>query len=110
MTMKEYNKLIRDGIVDIIEKDGRIAFTRILDESEYKFELKKKLKEEAEELMNAADDQLLEELADVYEVLEHITEAYGISFEKLSEIKMSKASERGKFSQRLFLIGVKEKV
>ncbi len=108
--MKEYNKLIRDGIIDIIEKDGRIAYTRVLDESEYKAELKKKLKEETEELMNACEDQLLEELADVYEVLEHITEAYEISFEKISEIKMRKASERGKFSHRLFLIGVKEKV
>ena len=36
--MKEYNKLVRDKIVDIIEADGRKAEYRILDNVEFRNE------------------------------------------------------------------------
>lgn len=38
---KIYNKLVRDKIPEIIEKDSERPFVRILDEEEYKKELKK---------------------------------------------------------------------
>lgn len=109
MKMKEYNKLIRDRIVEVIEKDGREAVVRILDEHEYTGELKKKLVEEVGELLDAKGDSLLEEMADVYEVLEHLLEIYGISEEDLLIAKAKKAQIKGKFRKRLFLIGVVEK-
>ena len=109
MKMKEYNKLIRDRIVDVIEKDGRKAIVRILDESEYAVELKKKLVEEVGELLNAVGESVLEEMADVYEVLQHLLEVYGFSEEDLLIAKAKKAQTKGKFKKRLFLVGVKEK-
>ena len=41
-----YNKLVRDNIPDIIEKNGEIPIIRILSNEEYKLELEKKLCEE----------------------------------------------------------------
>ncbi len=107
--MNIYNKLIRDRIDEVIENDGKIAHTRILDEAEYKTELKKKLKEEAEELLDASEADVLNELADVVEVLEHIMDAYGISAEILRESQRDKALSKGKFARRLFLISVEDK-
>ena len=45
--MKEYNKLIRDRILEIIANDGnKRAIIRTLNDEEYKKELNKKLQEE----------------------------------------------------------------
>jgi predicted house-cleaning noncanonical NTP pyrophosphatase (MazG superfamily) len=109
MKMKEYNKLIRDRIVETIEKDGRIPVVKTLDALEYDLQLKKKLVEEVDELLKAEGESVLEEMADVYEVLEHLLEVYGISEEDLLIAKAKKAQIKGKFRKRLFLIGVKEK-
>jgi predicted house-cleaning noncanonical NTP pyrophosphatase (MazG superfamily) len=109
MQMKEYNKLIRDRIGESIEKDGRIAIIRPLETQEYQVELKKKLIEEVNELLNAQDDAIIEEMADVYEVLEHLLAAYGIKEEDLLIVKAKKAQIKGKFRKRLFLVAVKEK-
>ena len=107
--MKEYNKLIRDRVVQSIEKDGRIAITRKLDDKEYTDELRKKLLEEVKELLNAHGDAIVEEMADVYEVLEHLLAVYQIEEEDLLIVKAKKAQIKGKFKKRLFLIGVEEK-
>jgi len=39
----KYNKLIRDRIPEIIEKDGKIAITHIASEEEYQQKLRNKL-------------------------------------------------------------------
>jgi predicted house-cleaning noncanonical NTP pyrophosphatase (MazG superfamily) len=109
MKMKEYNKLIRDRIVEAIEKDGRKAIVQTLDEIAYGEELKKKLVEEVGEMLNAVGESVIEEMADVYEVLEHLLDVYGISEEDLLIAKAKKAQIKGKFRKRLFLVGVKEK-
>ena len=44
--IKNYNKLVRDNIPDIIKNNGGEPIIRILDDSEYKSELEKKLYEE----------------------------------------------------------------
>jgi predicted house-cleaning noncanonical NTP pyrophosphatase (MazG superfamily) len=107
--MKEYHKLIRDRIGETIEKDGRIAVIRQLSPDEYHQELKKKLLEEVNELLNASDEAVIEEMADIYEVLEHLQKIYQISEEDLLMTKAKKAQIKGKFNKRLFLVGVKDK-
>lgn len=46
--MKTFNKLVRDKIPEIIEKEGRKVKTRILSNDEYRQELNKIFLEEAE--------------------------------------------------------------
>jgi predicted house-cleaning noncanonical NTP pyrophosphatase (MazG superfamily) len=48
-------------------------------------------------------------MADVYEVLEHLQEVFGINEEDLLVVKAKKAQIKGKFKKRLFLVGVKDK-
>lgn len=109
MKMKEYHKLIRDRIVEAIEKDGRKAMVRTLDEKEFREELKKKLVEEVSELINAQGDSVIDEMADVYEVLEHLLEVYGIREEDLLIAKAKKAQIKGKFRKKIFLVSVEDK-
>lgn len=109
MQMKEYNKLIRDRVGEAIEKDGKVAIIRTLEKQEFQDELKKKLMEEVNELLSAQGDAIVEEMADVYEVLEHLLAVYGIKEEDLLIVKAKKAQIKGKFRKRLFLVAVKEK-
>ena len=109
MQMKEYNKLIRDRVGEAIEKDGKVAIIRTLEKQEFQDELKQKLMEEVNELLSAQGDSIVEEMADVYEVLEHLLAVYGIKEEDLLIVKAKKAQIKGKFRKRLFLVAVKEK-
>ena len=53
-------------------------------------------------------NNLVEEMADVLEVLYAITEARGYSVEELERVRAAKAEKRGGFSDRIFLEKVVE--
>ncbi|MBV1822093.1 nucleoside triphosphate pyrophosphohydrolase, partial [Bacteroidales bacterium MSK.15.36] len=64
--MKIYNKLVRDNIPEIIEKDGKKFDIRYAHKEELISLLEAKLQEEAKEFF---EDKNLEELADLMEVI-----------------------------------------
>jgi len=108
--MKIYNKLIRDRIPEIIEKDGNTADIIILSEESFKQAIKEKLIEEATEVLNADNrDEVLSELADLQEVMDAIKQMYNINTLEVNTIQAVKALQRGKFEKRLYLKSVKEK-
>ena len=49
--MKNFNKLVRDKIPEIIRENGETPKVRILDDVEYERELNKKLQEEVNEYL-----------------------------------------------------------
>lgn len=101
---KIYNKLVRDNIPNIIEKDGEIPIIKILSDSEYKTELYKKLLEECNELISAKkSDDVIEEASDVFEVLSAISELEGKNIEKVIEASNKKRAKRGGFTEKIFL-------
>jgi predicted house-cleaning noncanonical NTP pyrophosphatase (MazG superfamily) len=102
---KTYNKLVRDNIPEIIEKDGMVAKTRILSREEYKIELRKKLEEEVQEYL---DNPCLDELADIKEVIEALSYFHG-NKSRLERRRASKALNRGGFRQGIFLIETRPK-
>lgn len=104
-----YNKLIRDNMPSIIEKNGKSHNTIILDSKAFLVELKKKLIEEAIEL-NAAESKLdvLNELSDVTEIIDSLMKEYHISEGELLSRKLEKRSKNGSFEKKLFLISVTE--
>lgn len=105
--MPVYNKLVRDLIPQVIESTGKEYRTRILDDNEYKDELRIKLKEESEEYFSAEGQQeSLEELADLLEVIRALAAAHGASWEQLEEIREKKAEARGGFQDKVYLIDV----
>ena len=107
--MPVYNKLVRDRIPEIIENSGKKFTTKILDDDQYELELKKKLKEEMEEYQNASNDnEALEELADLLELMHALAKVHGASMEEVEKIRQDKASKRGGFEEKIFLIEVED--
>jgi len=98
--MKIYNKLVRDKIPEIINKDNGKAITKILNDEEYLNELNKKLKEEVSEYF---EDNNIEELADIVEVIYGILNAKNIELEEFENIRQSKVNKRGAFQEKIFL-------
>lgn len=111
--MKQFNKLVRNKILDIIKKNGDSAMYRILnDDAEYIQALLEKDEEELHELIeavtlkessNQGKDHVLEELVDKLEVLEALTEALGFSKETLYQKQREKREARGGFDKRIYL-------
>lgn len=97
----EYNKLVRDRIPAMIERQGERPVTRILDQIEYRQCLERKLDEEVAEYHESAE---IEELADILEVILALAKAQGCTQEELLAIYRRKHEERGGFDERIFLI------
>lgn len=99
--MQEYNKLVRDKIPEIIEKEGKKANIEILSDDRYIKELNKKLEEEVNEYLK---DGTIEELGDIVEVILAILKFNDSNLGELVEIMDEKKDERGGFDKRIFLI------
>jgi predicted house-cleaning noncanonical NTP pyrophosphatase (MazG superfamily) len=107
--MPTYNKLVRDRIPEIIEKDGKSYKKLILDDTQFKLELQKKLKEEVQEYLTAGSDQeAVEELADILELIHSLAVEHNVSIEELEHIRKTKAEQRGGFQEKIFLIEVED--
>lgn len=107
--MPVYNKLVRDLIPEIIQKDNKKCTTKILDEENYVIELKKKLVEELEEYQEAtSNEEAIEELADILELMHALAEVHGSSMGEVEEVRKEKAEARGGFKDRIYLIEVED--
>lgn len=96
----KYNKLVRDKIIEIIEKGGEEAVFHIADDQEYWEKLKEKLREEVEEFIK---DSRIGEIADILEVIDAICEYRNFNNKELEKVKNKKAEDRGKFEKRIVL-------
>ena len=73
---KEHNKLVRDRIPDLLRKKGIKYETCTLSTEEYRQALRQKLMEEAQEVAEASEVNLVEEIADLFEVIDALIEVY----------------------------------
>lgn len=104
---RTYNKLVRDRIPEIIEAKGEKACTKILTDEKYFEALFEKANEELFEVKTAENlNEAKEELADLLEVVRALAEHKGFSLSEIIEEADRKASERGKFDNKIYLIGV----
>jgi len=99
-----HQKLIRDKIPEYVKASGDEFETRVMDNSEFEKELKKKLIKEAKELSHASNESLLNELADVLELVKSICSQYKIKFHEVERYQIEKRKKRGGFNKRIFLI------
>ena len=105
---RDYNKLVRDRIPEIIRSGGKQCGIETMPEAEYRHALLQKLVEEAQEARQAAPDELITELADLQEVIAALLAAWHISPEKVQQIQDQRRMERGGFEQRLRLLWTEE--
>ncbi len=99
----KYNKLVRDNIVDIILENGETPIFKKLDDKEYLLELKKKLQEEALEVFNANNDEILEELADILEIITNIALENNYSLDDIVNKSKEKNKQKGSFVKKIYL-------
>jgi predicted house-cleaning noncanonical NTP pyrophosphatase (MazG superfamily) len=105
--MKEYNKLVRDRVPEIIKDSGETPHIKILsDDTEYMMELYLKLDEEVDEFKENLN---IVELADVLEVVYSLGKCFNVSEKELDAIRQQKALSRGGFEGRTYLTSVEDK-
>jgi len=97
------NKLVRNRTNErLIKKEVHMQF-RIADMHEYLQLLKTKLIEEAEEVAQAQDTtELIDELADVMEVIHALAAAHGIPLSAIEASRQEKLETRGSFDDRVY--------
>ncbi len=104
---KVFNKLVRDGIPEIIIKDNRKPITRILSEDDYKKELEKKLLEEYNEVLGTStSEERIEELADMLEVIQALAVLENKTLNDVNRAAKQKRLKRGGFEKKIFLESV----
>lgn len=103
--MKTYNKLVRDKITEIIEKNGERCKSRILTDGELKEELLKKIVEEAKEVLETNGDkrELTKEIGDLYEIIDYLIKAYKLDRSEIEKMRQERKVSRGGFDKKIFL-------
>ena len=96
----KYHKLVRDKIPEYIRSKSGTPKTHVATDVEYWEKLKEKLGEEVAEFLKAEN---IEELADVFEVLDAIIDYKKFDKVELERVQHKKASERGTFKNRIIL-------
>jgi predicted house-cleaning noncanonical NTP pyrophosphatase (MazG superfamily) len=104
--MMTAGKLVRDKIPNEIRDSGRHVEVRQLSGEDLTIALVAKLFEEAQEAAEAVGrrDRLIEELADVTEVISALREVSSISDDALAQAIRVKALHRGRFDDGTFLV------
>ena len=97
----QHDKLVRDRIPQILASHGAKPVTRVLDQDEYRRELRRKLQEEVAEFAQSGQ---VDELADILEVTYALAEVQGVSRYQLERMRTRKREERGGFEGRIFLV------
>ena len=106
----KFSKLVRDKIVQSIIDAGNIPHWRTLTKNDYVQELKKKMGEEAKEILSAQGDDLVKELADMEEIIENLLNVLKVSKEQLSEVQKMRNEKDGSFKNRQYVDEVEAKI
>lgn len=95
-------KLIRNKIPEIAEESGQVMNVQGAHSYTHWWWLLRKLCEEIEELIDAVDeDDILDEMADVYQVIKSMAERMHLNIEEVAKAAKLKAAEKGDFSYML---------
>ncbi|NHJ32895.1 MAG: phosphoribosyl-ATP pyrophosphohydrolase [Asgard group archaeon] len=106
MPEKHYNKLVRDKIPLIIQKQGRKPITeKIKSNKIFEHYLGEKLVEESKEY---CESKQLEELIDIMEVIYSLLSLKGIDISDIEKMRITKKEERGGFEKKTLLLKVIE--
>ena len=104
MRVFKQEKLWRDKMIAKAESQGSVLHWRRLDDAEYDKQLRIKLLEEADEVRLAQSrDELIGELADIYEVVDSLCALHNLSKSDIIAIQDKKRAERGGFAERKFV-------
>lgn len=100
---KKSQKLVRDRIPELSAAKGKKWTFAPVEGAVFRKVLLEKLIEEAQEVTRAEEKHLIEELADIYEVLDAIKDECAVDESKLLDTKEKKKQERGGFKKKMVL-------
>lgn len=99
-----YQKLIRDKIPEKMTRVGAAYEVRRLGKKEFEKELLKKVGEEASSIPKAKNkSELVEELADVLDVVEEIKRFKKIKTSEIKKTQKENIRKKGGFRKRIYL-------
>ena len=105
------NRLYRDKRVAMLEVTGSRFIMRELSHKEYDSALKEKLHEECEEVISTQNKQeLVEEIADVFEVIDALCALYKITKDEVIAVQEKKREKAGGFYERKFVESVEHPI
>ena len=100
----QFDKLIRNNLPFIMQKEGVILNSTTLSQDEYISSLKQKLIEESNEVRESnSKEELAIELADVMEVIHALAKANGLPIELIEEHRLRKLSINGTFDEKSYI-------
>lgn len=102
---REYNKLVRDRIPEIIEQEGKKYNIRIASDEELFQYLLQKVREELNELEETPS---VEEMADVQESLDALKDLLSIDGVSLAATMKAKRERRGAFKNKIILLDAED--
>jgi predicted house-cleaning noncanonical NTP pyrophosphatase (MazG superfamily) len=98
------HKLWRDKAVDNLESLGSKVHWTTLNNQDFADQLKLKFMEEAQEVYSAQTrEALMEELADILEVISSLSDVHQFTLEDIIALQHKKHQERGGFRGRKFV-------
>lgn len=106
MKMRKFlnNKLWRDKEQESTEQMGSIVHVKNLTDAEYDAALRSKLIEEIAEVQAAKSrEELMSEIADVYELIDSLLKLHTFDKEAILAIQAHKREKRGGYEQRIFV-------
>jgi predicted house-cleaning noncanonical NTP pyrophosphatase (MazG superfamily) len=103
--MREYDKLVRDRIPEVIRENDETPVAHTVEGEAYRERLREKLVEEATEFR---DEPTVEELADVLDVVAAIRDAEEFDADDLQRKRRAKQEARGGFEDGTVLDRVEE--
>ena len=99
-----FKKLVRDNIPAFLESQECIVHKTILSDEAFDRALREKLVEECNEVQLAGSkDALIEELADVQEVIDALISLHAIQKSAIKEAQIKKQKSKGSFEERFFI-------
>lgn len=102
------DKLVRDKIGEQMSLKKIEFVEEILPDANFIKFLKNKLIEEAMEVSEETTKEgIIEELADVFEVIENLIKYYDIDMDEINKIKEAKKERNGGFDRRIYIPYVK---
>jgi len=82
-----------------------MPYWRVLNKKEYLKEIKRKIFEEAKELIKAKDKkEIINEIVDIQELIDVLTSELGLTKSEIKKQQKIKNKKRGSFKKKLFLI------
>ena len=93
-----YDKLVRDNIPSFHDDSGHTIVSRTLTGKDLSDALIAKLHEETDEISGSlTDSELLEEIADVQQIIDDLCVTHGFTKDDLETVRAKKAAKKGGF-------------